>query len=302
MISALLDPGFWKNNWKTILAIGIAEFPVSDVAGIGGKIGVAILRPLGRVFERVLPGIAKDGLFAVRTLFDSGFKRIGTRIIDTLRGTATRFPNFFNRAWNTIEKSAVCIFHAIAGKAGGIIKDLFNTARKDGEQAFQSVGRSITRAIVKLGGFVLKVGIIKLAVDKVTGAFQAVIDKIKQAIGWVGTLAGKISNLPNPGGLHLSLPFHIPGTAAGGTTLRQGLQIVGEKGPEILNMPRGAQVIPLPRVEMSGLAMDAFSGQIVLQPNIYIGAQKLDERIDVRVDVKQRRTAQTVRAGRRWTQ
>lgn len=38
---------------------------------------------------------------------------------------------------------------------------------------------------------------------------------------------------------------HTPGQAFGGQTIRSGLSIVGEAGPELLSMPRGAVVTPL---------------------------------------------------------
>jgi len=37
----------------------------------------------------------------------------------------------------------------------------------------------------------------------------------------------------------------IPGLAAGGTVVTSGLTLVGERGPEILNLPKSSQVIPL---------------------------------------------------------
>jgi tape measure domain-containing protein len=52
-----------------------------------------------------------------------------------------------------------------------------------------------------------------------------------------GGMSGVLSGLAN-GMAH---------QADGGTTTRPGLSWVGERGPELLNMPRGAQVIPLPR-------------------------------------------------------
>jgi hypothetical protein len=39
-------------------------------------------------------------------------------------------------------------------------------------------------------------------------------------------------------------PF-LPGMAAGGTVTSSGMALIGEKGPEILNLPRGATVTPL---------------------------------------------------------
>jgi hypothetical protein len=39
-------------------------------------------------------------------------------------------------------------------------------------------------------------------------------------------------------------PF-LPGMAAGGTVTSSGMALIGENGPEILNLPRGARVTPL---------------------------------------------------------
>jgi hypothetical protein len=44
----------------------------------------------------------------------------------------------------------------------------------------------------------------------------------------------------------------FPGQAEGGITTQSGLSWVGEKGPELLNLPRGAQVIPLDRMGSGG--------------------------------------------------
>jgi hypothetical protein len=44
----------------------------------------------------------------------------------------------------------------------------------------------------------------------------------------------------------------FPGQANGGTTIRPGLSWVGENGPELMSMPRGASIIPLDRVGSSG--------------------------------------------------
>lgn len=41
--------------------------------------------------------------------------------------------------------------------------------------------------------------------------------------------------------------FGAPGTAKGGVTVGSGLQWVGEKGPELLTMPKGATVTPIPQ-------------------------------------------------------
>ena len=44
----------------------------------------------------------------------------------------------------------------------------------------------------------------------------------------------------------------LVGQANGGTTIRPGLSVIGEEGPEIMHMPRGASVIPLDRLGSGG--------------------------------------------------
>src|ERR1035441_31344 len=53
----------------------------------------------------------------------------------------------------------------------------------------------------------------------------------------------------------------IPGMASGGQVIRPGMAWVAEKGPELLNMPRGASVIPLPRVPDMGKSPDGNSNR-----------------------------------------
>jgi TP901 family phage tail tape measure protein len=247
-VSALLDPGFWKDNWKTILAIAISIFPVSDLTAFGGKIAVALFRP----FLRVLPETMKTAIFAVETLFRTGFGRIAENILAHLRGTARIFPNLFQRGFRVVERVATTIFRAIVSRITSIFGIAAGTIEKEGTQAFhgveraaRTVGQRILGIIGNLGKFILKVGLVSAAIGLVQDAFNKVKQAVIDVIHWVENLAGKIGSLPSLPGLP-GLP-HIPGTASGGTTIRSGLQLVGERGPEILNMPRGAQVIPLSR-------------------------------------------------------
>ena len=149
--------------------------------------------------------------------------------------------------------------------------------------------------------------------DHIGGAFTYVVGKARAAWNTVANtavsafqgLAGKItgiwdqivsyieSHVPS---IHIHLPslpggFHIPGTAGGGTTVQSGLQWVGERGPELLNMPRGAQVIPLNKATMPPLG-----GAQSFDVNVYVG----NEPVDARVEVAMKKTARTMTAGRKW--
>jgi hypothetical protein len=65
------------------------------------------------------------------------------------------------------------------------------------------------------------------------------------------------------GGLATGQPY--PGQAEGGTTIRPGLSWVGENGPELMQMPRGASIIPLDRISSNG------SGSTTVNVNVNAG-------------------------------
>jgi hypothetical protein len=47
----------------------------------------------------------------------------------------------------------------------------------------------------------------------------------------------------------------LPGLATGGTIRRAGAALVGEAGPELVTLPRGANVMPIPAVAGLGGAL-----------------------------------------------
>lgn len=86
-----------------------------------------------------------------------------------------------------------------------------------------------------------------------SSAFSAIKDGFKSAINavirlWndlefrIPGLPGKLSKYFN--GATISTP-NMPMLAAGGTVTRRGAAIIGEAGPELLELPRGARVTPL---------------------------------------------------------
>jgi hypothetical protein len=91
--------------------------------------------------------------------------------------------------------------------------------------------------------------------DRIWHAFKKIVHWAQQAYGWVkklgsggggggGSWLGNFLSGFNP--LH-SIPGAnlIPGLAGGGTITRGGWTMVGERGPEVRYMPRGASVQPL---------------------------------------------------------
>ncbi len=70
----------------------------------------------------------------------------------------------------------------------------------------------------------------------VKGGINWVIDKVNTAIRAVNNTAGKLPGVPN-------IP-EIPKLYKGSNFFGGGLALVGERGPELVNLPRGSQVTP----------------------------------------------------------
>ncbi len=111
----------------------------------------------------------------------------------------------------------------------------------------------------------------KIVYDIGKSIVQALWDGIKsmwsRLTDWVSDKISSLINKLNPfKGSRFSIsPPSIPGLASGGEITDSGLALVGENGPELLQLPRGAQVIPL-----SGIDYDSFAQAIAkyINPSI----------------------------------
>ena len=118
---------------------------------------------------------------------------------------------------------------------------------------------------ILLGPFGIAVVAIIKNFDKIKSAASGVFNAVKSAFKKVADLAKHVFTFDFVGGigrgiadwLNAHTPFgdtinlgfkkiHIPALATGGTLTSSGGVLVGESGPELLNLPRGASVTPLP--------------------------------------------------------
>ncbi len=73
-------------------------------------------------------------------------------------------------------------------------------------------------------------------INGVSGAISGIGDAISGAIGWLNRLADKIRSMP-------SMPsVSVPGFASGTNFAPGGMALVGERGPELVTLPRGSRV------------------------------------------------------------
>ncbi len=116
------------------------------------------------------------------------------------------------------------------------------------------------------------------------------VRQINRFIGSINSAVDLINKIPgvNIGKIKLLGEVAIPRLAKGGSIQQAGAVMVGEEGPEVLHLPRGAVVKPL-----SGAQGDTFN----LYGDIVIDASKIKDIQDI-VDlfrgIKQERIARGV--------
>lgn len=130
----------------------------------------------------------------------------------------------------------------VSGTLGPAFQGLFTDIISGSQTAFSAFGQAIKQVITKL---------ISAAV---TAAIFAAI--ISAAFG--GTFATSFKSVfSSLSGLNLK--GLIPGFAGGVTNFRGGLALVGERGPELVNLPNGSDVIPNHMLNGGGQSQELFA-------------------------------------------
>ncbi len=151
------------------------------------------------------------------------FKGIWTGLTFAASAAWSVFIGFWNRVWQifksgwdlvwgTLSDAVSTAFGGVVGVVGGILQSVVNI-------------------------FNTAVNAIKDTINKLISAYNAI--PIAPDIPLIGSGGGKKN-------------ITIPHMARGGKTIVGGLSLVGENGPELLNMNRGATVTPLPTNSNSG--------------------------------------------------
>ena len=141
------------------------------------------------------------------------------------------------------------------------ITDFVGTIKNNVKGAFETVtsaGETMRRKLVSafkklrsgikapLNGVIGFQNSIVSGFEKLINGLGSAVNKIPsfEIPSWVPGIGGNSFGLPNIGNVNLSR-FNIPGLAEGGNVVRGGATLVGEEGPEILDLPRGSAVTPL---------------------------------------------------------
>lgn len=196
-------------------------------------------------------------------------KAVWTPIFNILTFPIRLAAKLLGVSWHTIGRGATDAMNWIKRAFTNVVSWLGGVIGKFASIA-TSIYRAFTGAFSGLGGFIGGVfkGAINIAVDAVNFLIQqlnSLSDFIKSASN-VQVAGVSLSS----GGVDLGHIGQIPHMALGGTVTHSGTVMVGERGPELLHLPPGAQVQPLDRTD----------GQaITVHTHVHLDKRKIAEAI-----------------------
>src|SRR5215831_5000265 len=208
----------WVLNFATgALAITMGILDALFLASPIGWIVLGILALTAAIYLLItnLDWVKKHWLelTIIATAFIAPLASIGLIIYkywDNIKSAGEQFFAWMTQGWNAIT---------------GVVEGVFNTVWSIALQGWNQV-----------------IGMIRGAVDWIINGLNWVIDKINWATGAYNQVFGwATGNVPK-------IP-HIPALAEGGTIMQGGLAFVGERGPEVMFLPQGAQVQPLSQLD-----------------------------------------------------
>lgn len=204
--------------------------------------------------------------------FTGWLTQIWTGFIAWVQSVVDGFVGWWNGVWSTVGAffealwagivAAVQLYinvvRTIIATVLSVIVGIWNGIWNGIASFFAGIWKGIVSAVQSFGGFFRSAfdgiaGFVRGAFNGVLGAIRGpingIISLVNQAITGLNGLRVDIPDwVPGVGDQRfgLNLP-RIPMLADGGTLTRAGSVLVGEEGPEILDLPRGAQVVPLER-------------------------------------------------------
>lgn len=215
--------GAFKSAWEAI------KFCWSSVGNFFKAVWETI-KGIFSVVKAVLTGDwqgASDAVKGIIGTWGGFFSGVWEGIKNVFATTVNWFGDTFSAAWEAIKS----VFSNTVGFFQGIwdtIKNMFTSIGISIADGISGAFKSVINAVIKFAG----------------GLINNFIRGINWAIDKINAIPGvSISKLTE-----ISLPM----LAKGGIIRRGGDVIVGERGPEMLSLPRGAQVTPLPAGATSG--------------------------------------------------
>lgn len=184
-----------------------------------------------------------------------------------------QIPGIIGGALASIGRIIAAPFEAGFNTLRGLINGAINFIH-----SFIAVVRSAMGAIpgAVAAGVAPVFGILTAPFQAAAGVIRGIIGGITSAISSVASLGSKVGGV-----LHAA---HIPGFASGTSYAPGGMAWVGENGPELVNLPRGSQVIP--NKESMAIAGSSGSATFNMYGNINLGDASAVDRFFERLNAQ----------------
>jgi hypothetical protein len=240
------------------VAITIATW-ASNIAFMASPITWIVLAVIALIAAVVLLIVNWDNV--VKFLLDVWGGFVGW-LMDGLNA----FVGWWNGLWTAVFEFILSVWNNIVASVVGYFTNLWNS--------FVAIGRGIyswwsglwsglvgvfTTVFNGIGGIVQ--GVFNGVVNFIKGYINTIIRLVNGAINGLNGVGNFIAGITG-GAVDFKIG-KIPMLASGGTITGSGSVMVGEQGPEILNLGRGASVIPLDRAGRGGDSY-TFTGQMGL--------------------------------------
>lgn len=268
---------FLETTWNAIKSIGTTVFNAikdtlttifntikSTIETIWNTIK-SVLETIWNTIKNVATTVfnaLKDAVIGVFNNMKDGLILIGNTIKDLIVGAFNAMKDLVIGVWNTLKSTASTVFNQIKD----VIMGPINTVKDLATGAFNN----IVDAVRGMPGRIASAA---------RGMFDGIKNAFKEAINGLIRMWNNFEirfagyDIPGPGpnipGFTISTP-NIPLLAKGGHITSSGSAIVGEEGPELLSLPRGASVTPL-----------GGAGNTYIIENVVIPAKDLREMQDV---------------------
>lgn len=236
---------YWPQIWGVISTILKSTFDT-----IKGVIQIA---------WSIITGIFKVALDLIQGNWSQAWDDVKGTVSGVWDGIKSIFQGVIDIIWKDTLKKAIDV---VVGGVEGFVSNLvakFNDLKSHAIEIFVEIKQHISDALNSLGG------IAQGAWNNVTGAVKGGINDVIGAInGFINNLDKVHINMPGGGTIGFNIP-DIPYLASGGTIAQGGFAIVGERGPEPVWLPGGAQVFPNSQMGAMGSGVQPIIVQAVLQ-------------------------------------
>lgn len=227
----------WFKEHETFIKIVVGGLLIFAAAALAAA---AVAFVVANAWTFVIAAIVIKAAFMVEQIVKSWFKATefvktsmeGMRVVTMaiIDAIVAGFRLFFD-AISMVINGVINLINTLNGLPGGVrgaVSNLWNIAREGFSNFADSARNWALETVENIVNFFGELP-------------KRLVDMISGAISNVGNL---ISNFGKGLLSGIGKGLGIPGFADGVTNFRGGLALVGERGPELVNLPRGADVIP----------------------------------------------------------